>query len=576
MKRKLDWVSRRNGDIPVELSSKYGPLLSQILWSRGLEDPRAAEFFLNPRLETLESPFRLKDMEGAAERVADAIINKEPIAVYADYDIDGMSGLALLVSFFKSCGAETVIPYQPDRLVEGYGVHAEAIKKLADSGVKIIITVDTGIAAHEAAIESKRLGVDFIVTDHHQQILDLPVATFVVNPNQFSDQSKLGYLSGTGVAFYLAMSVRQKLRIKQHFAGRDEPDLKTWLDLFVLGTIADSVDLLGENRILVRSGLNQLLKTKRAGLKALLAKTLPNANQLSVRDVGFTIAPKLNAASRLGRADLSTKLLLTTDPAEAITLVEEIMTLNSERSEIQSKVYDEALRQAEEQIAKSDPPVLIVHGEWHEGVLGIVAAKLVENLGRPSIVLTQHAQDRLRGSMRTLQHFSCIRALDSCKDLLSRYGGHRMAAGMQLASNRIEEFSETLWGAARKFFDSYTEQVAIVFDGDLPENLDCSEAEALEGMSPWGNGNPEPLLLVRNVDLSASQTLKEQHLKCKLKPGCDLIGFFKAREVKQLQESGVQHFDALVTPEVNRFRNNKSLQLRIQYVRPSQTHNSHT
>lgn len=266
-----------------------GTWVAQLLSSRGHSDAQAAEALFDARLDSLRSPFLLKNMDAAATRVAEAVRNGERIAIYADYDIDGMSGLAILVSFLEACGAEGVLPYQPDRLAEGYGVHAEAMTSLAAQGVKVVITVDTGIAAFDAALEASRLGLTLIVTDHHQQIGDLPQGAIVVNPNQKADSSGLGYLSGAGMAFYLAIALRSKLRELGHFnESLPQPDLREWLDLFVLGTIADHVELTGDNRALVRAGLKQLAKSRRTGLSLLRDEVLSRA-EISTRDVAFSL-----------------------------------------------------------------------------------------------------------------------------------------------------------------------------------------------------------------------------------------------------------------------------------------------
>jgi single-stranded-DNA-specific exonuclease len=570
----LEWKKRKREPAPTELSSKFGPLLGQFLWARGYESEEQAEGFLNPRLDNLKSPFELSSLATSAERIATAIADGETIAVYADYDMDGMSGLALLVSFFGACGAKTVVPYQPSRLEEGYGVHPEAIRQLAEQGARVIVTVDTGITAREAANTAKETGVDLIITDHHQQLGDLPDTTYIINPNRELDQSGLRYLSGVGVAFYLAIGVRAKLRERGYFERlkMPEPELKNWLDLFVLGTIGDCVDLINDNRILVRVGLKQLLRTERPGLRLLLDRAIPNARQLSCRDVSFSLAPKLNAASRLGQAQLSTELLLTQDTVRATDLVNQLMNLNEQRGQIQKEVYEEALSQATAQVESQDPPVIVVHGEWHEGVLGVVAAKLVEKFSRPSVVLTRVGNvGMLRGSMRTLAPLSCVRALDTCRDLLHRYGGHKMAAGLQLKHDFFQNFSERLWNSTTTFISTLTEKENVAYDGSLPKHLDFSSVEALDAAAPWGTGNPEPLFKVKNLDLQAIQLLNGQHLKIQDKnTGLTVIGFFKSDDVERLKKSGAMHFDALVTPEINRFRNQKTLQLRLHYVRPSQ------
>lgn len=568
------WAPRREGEVPTTFIEKFGRIAGPVLWARGMDAIEDAELFVAARLDTIASPLRLKEMKEAAERVADAIVRDEKIAVYADYDMDGMTGLALLVSFFAAMGREA-IPYQPDRLAEGYGVHKEAIADLVTRGARVIITVDTGISAIDAALTAKGLGVDLIITDHHQQIQDRPEALFVVNPNQFGDVSGLSYLSGAGVAFYLALAVRSRLRELKFFSPAcPEPDLKLWLDFFTLGTVADSVEIKGENRPLVRVGLKQLLNTKRPGLRALLEVCVPGKEVLGARDLAFSIAPKLNAASRMGKAHLSTELLLTQDVGRASDLVEEILELNEMRSNVQQQVFREALEIAQAQVRDLDAPVVVVDGEWHEGVLGIVAAKLVERVGRPAIVLSRIEDGRLRGSMRTLPHFSCIRSLEVCSDLLVRFGGHRMAAGMLLVSENLEAFREKLWAGARAFLSQDSVLQQILFDLELPAGVNLNDVELADGLGPWGSGNGEPLLRIRNLSLSKGTLLKEEHFKCRLANGMDLIAFFKGREIDAHLKAGVQDFDALVIPEINRFRNNKTIQLRLEHIRPSENSSS--
>lgn len=576
--QKADWKARRPEGPPSDITSRFGQLRGQVLWHRGLTDPIEVERYLEPKLEALTSPFRINNMDVVAERVADAVLAEQPIVVYSDYDIDGMSGLAILVSFFQSIDFPHIKHYQPDRLEEGYGVHPAAIRQLTQDGAKVIITVDTGISAFEAALEARAWGADLVITDHHMQGPNgLPDTPYIVNPNQKSDTSGLNYLSGAAVAFYLAVAVRAVLRKKNYFAGtRKEPDLRDLLDLCVLGTVADSVELRGDNRILVRAGLKRLAYSRRPGLRLLLARTLQREGEPSARDVAFSVTPKLNAASRMGQAHLSTELLLTQDPERGAELVEKLMFLNEERARVQGNVFDQALDQAQAQMRDSDPPVLVVHGEdWHEGVLGVVAAKLVDRLGRPSIVLTRTRNSVLpilRGSMRTLPRVHCLKLLDQCKEVLNRYGGHRMAAGMQLGADRVLDFTDKLWESAYAAGSQIFELDPVVFDGDLPATkVTLRDVLDLESLAPWGEGNPEPLFRLPKLDLSKRDVMKGVHIKCRLSDGVEVVGFHKNLQALALIEAQSPTAEALVVPEINRFRGGQTIQLRLEHLRASST-----
>lgn len=575
------WKLRRPGVPSVELRQRFGPLAGHVLWARGFESASDTESRFNARLDSLRSPFTILNMEAATTKVADAITEGRKIVVYGDYDIDGTSGLAVLTTFLRAVGAKDVIAFQPDRLVDGYGVHPAAMENLKARGADLVITVDTGTTAVEAGKTAQRIGLDFIVTDHHQQLGELPPGAIVLNPNQAGDTSGLNMLSGAGMAFYFAAGLRSKLRDMGWFRDdRVAPDLREWLDLVVLGTVADVVPLVEENRALVRVGLQQLAKTKRAGLGALVQRTLSRLGPdeiPSARDVAFALTPKLNAASRMGKAELSTELLLTDDAERAEVLVEEILSLNSQRSSIQAKVFEEALALADE---AGDSPVLLVAGnDWHEGVLGIVAAKLVETFHRPAIVITRlpHDPERLRGSMRTVRGMSCLEILGSAKEHLAAFGGHEMAAGLQVLASQVEPLRAKLRNFAPS--EATATERTIEFDAEWPSAgwmLNADDVVRMEGLGPWGEANPEPLFLVRGLDVSAVKTLKESHAKTKLPTGPEVIGFFKAAAFAEMAAQGHQKFDALVSPSLNRFRGTATVQFRLEHVRPHQGLNSGT
>jgi single-stranded-DNA-specific exonuclease len=555
-------------------------LLGSLLWSRGFtpRDSEQIQSFLSPRLDSLKSPYTLKNMSEAIDRLLHAFRHGEEVCVYSDYDMDGISGLALLKSFLEACGFKKLRHYQPDRLSDGYGVHPSALEELHAQGVKLVVTVDTGTTAFEAISRAKTLGLDVIVTDHHQQLGELPDTPWLINPNQAGDTSGLGYLSGAGTAFYVCMALRSRLRDENLFtAAHPEPDLRQWLDVFCLGTIGDVVNLVGDNRALVRAGLPYLVRTQRPGLKRLLEAVLdPSALQnLSARDVAFSVVPKLNAASRMGEAHLSTELLLTRDETRAQELVERILDLNSLRSRTQAQVFDEAFAQATRILEEAPATrVMVVKGPWHEGVLGIVAAKIADLLLMPTIVLAETHDGRLRGSMRTRGAYDCVKVLEGASGILDRFGGHTAAAGMQLAADKYDALAATLQEHVERVYslEAAPEETQF-FDGELQihEVPSVQDVMQMRAMEPFGAGNPEPLFLVKNIAASDFDLLKGTHIKMKRSMGPEMIGFSKAAELDKIKAAGKDKIDALLVPEINTFRNQARVQLRIQHLRASET-----
>lgn len=570
------WKERRASDENLKpFVLKHGPLLGRLLWSRGYESPEddKTQSFLNPSLSTLKDPYSLRSMRESVERLWIAIQANERICLYSDYDMDGIGGLTLLYSFLKHCGVENLCFYQPHRFDEGYGFHADAARKLADDRVKLIVTIDTGTTATEAIKDSRELGVDVIVTDHHQPGSELPDTPYLINPNLSSDTSGLGYLSGTGVAFYLAVALRQKMRESSYFNDTlAEPDLRRWLDIFCLGTVGDVVNLVEDNRPLILTGLEFLKNTHRPGLRCLLENCLSDEalSHITTRDLAFSVIPKLNAASRMGQAELSTQLLLTSDYAEAAELVEKILELNKQRSALQNDIFEEARLQAEQQSG----PVALTAGKWHEGVLGIVASKLVEQSGKPSIVLSQNEEGLLRGSMRSPEPYSCLDILNSASELLIQYGGHRAAAGMQLSEKHLKEFGAQLNQGFESLYLQNGEQgpqLLEEFDGEIElADVKINDITQLQSAEPFGAGNPEASFLIRDLELSSFEVFKERHIKARAQGlGPAMIGFFLAQKLNDLQLNGVDKVDVLATPEINTFRGRQRPQLRINSLRAS-------
>jgi single-stranded-DNA-specific exonuclease len=566
-----NWRLRREDDAPSELRSHWGELSSRALWSRNLGNHSQIDAFLQPRLSSLGSPFRLRNLEAAAERLLAAIEAQQKIVIYADYDVDGMSACALLFHFLKDSGAKDVSYYVPHRFEEGYGVHVSAIEKIAaERSPHVLITVDNGITAVEAVAKARQLGMDVILTDHHLPKEKLPETPWLINPNTHEDESGLGYLCGAGVAFYLCMG----LFIKAKAAGLYErlgipvPRPKEYLDYFALATLADQMQLVAENRILVKAGLEQLRSTRRPGLQVLLRSCIDDlSTPLTARAINFGVVPKLNAASRMGVADKSLRLLLASSWSEAEENCEALLVLNEQRVQTQGEVWAEAAFQAEEQV-RANAPVLILKGKWHEGVLGIVAAKIVEKFALPSIVMSEEGA-KLKGSMRTIPGFHCVRLLEKASHLLLGFGGHEQAAGLQLEAKDFAEFQECLWQAAWDFRNNLAETSApILFDGFWDARGDEKDFLILENLSPYGPGNPEPLFCVKNLTFPHEHKLmKEKHMKWQ-QPGMEFLAFNKAEEILKLAGQA-SSLDILVTPEVNRFRGRTRLQCRVEHVRPA-------
>lgn len=575
----MKWSLKKRPDAELEaLVRAHGSLLGSTLWSRGfsLADQSSIESFLSPRMDSLHSPFLLKNMDACVERLLAARSRGETICIYSDYDMDGISGLALLKSFLEACGFKNLRHFQPDRLSEGYGVHPEALQKLYTEGVRLVITVDTGTTAFEAVSCARELGLDLMITDHHQQVGGLPATPWLINPNQEGDTAGLGYLSGAGVAFYLCMALRSRMREQGLFGAElSEPDLRQWLDVFCLGTIGDVVSLTDDNRTLVRAGLPYLARTRRPGLRHLIEAVLdPSAlANLSARDVAFSIVPKLNAASRMGEAHLSTELLTTSDELRAQEIVQRILDLNALRSRTQSQIFDEALAQATRLMeARPHTRVLVLRGSWHEGVLGIVAAKIAELFSLPSIVLSETHDGKLRGSMRTRGAYHCVKILEGAASVLERFGGHHAAAGMQLESDKWELFCETLEAHVSTLYSPEGLPLETkYFDGELSLETTPTVEEVLKlrTLEPFGAGNPEPLFLLKRISLAAFEKLKSTHIKMKRPMSPEMIGFSKAAELDRLREQGATSVDALLIPEINTFRNQARVQLRIEHLRAS-------
>lgn len=465
------------------------PLIGQLLFNRGITDSRQAETFLYPSLRDIRNPFLMKGMEEGVNRFIQALLRGERIAIYGDYDVDGLTSVALLKGFLSELGLEA-ITYVPNRIEEGYGLNAEALKALSAQGVKLLITVDCGISDRELISLARSLGMDTIVIDHHEPPEILPPG-IVINPLQKDCPFPFKGLAAVGVTFMFLMALRKTLRESGFFSSRSEPNLKRFLDLVALGTVADVVPVKEENRIFLKFGFIELRDTERPGLKALKEVAGVSNREITYEQVAFRLAPRLNAGGRIGLQDLALRLLLTEDEAEAMALAEKLEEANRQRQFLQEDIYREAYQKA---LAWVHEPAFVLHSDnWHPGVIGIVASKLAEDFYKPTILITFDGPEGV-GSVRGIPEVHIKELLERCRHALSAFGGHKAAAGLRISRENLEAFREAFLQAVREALAGTVPVPCLVIDMELPlREVSPALIEGLDLLSPFGPGNPDPL-----------------------------------------------------------------------------------
>lgn len=512
--------------------------VGRVLWARGYREPASADRFLTPRLDQLPDPFGLKGIEPAVARLAKALREREKICVYGDYDVDGVTSTALLVSMLRRMGGEVDF-YVPQRLVEGYGLNVEAMHKLAARGVRLVVSADCGVTAVAEVDAAARLGLDVVVIDHHTASQDLPRAVAILNPHQPGCTFPGRELAAVGVAFHLLLALRKRLREQGWFSDkRPEPNLREQLDLVALGTIADVVPLTGPNRVLVHFGLRELARGQRIGVLA-LKSVAQLAGEVSAGDVGFKLGPRINAAGRLDDASVGVRLLLSEDLREARSLAGQLDKANAERQELQARIAGEAIEKAAQ--LEQRMSLVISSPGWHVGVVGIVASRLVEKFHRPAVVIAEDG-GVAKGSGRSVEGFHLYDALARCSRTLTKFGGHKHAAGVTLDTARIAEFADALESEARAKLQRDQLVPRLRIDAELrPADIDLKLAQAFRRLAPFGAGNPEPVFLCSELTAHEVRLLPDKrgagpgHLKLRLgelrgvaevdPPEFDAIGF---------------------------------------------------
>ena len=467
-------------------------LFEEILKARGLKTQAQRDAFLNPSYDAKHDPYLLPDMEKAVDRLLMAHKNQEHIMIYGDYDIDGLTATSLLLDAFASFGFKHVDAFIPNRFIEGYGLTVDAVERIAESGAQLIITVDCGSVSTKEIIRANELGVDVIVTDHHNVLDEQPPAIAVINPKRPGHSYPFIDLAGVGVAFKLVQALQTKL-------DGLEPGKEKWLlDLVALGTVCDVVTLVDENRANVFWGLKVLAQTRRPGLKALMAVARVEPDKLNARSLGFALGPRMNAAGRLETAQIALDMLTSTDPMVALEKTQELDTLNAARRAEQDIIFKEAIEQAEK---LSDDNVLVVSApNWNHGIVGIVAAKLLERYAKPTFVL-QEMGETAKGSARSYGDFSAAGALKSASDIVTKGGGHKLAAGVTLPTKNIQAFREKVNSHYRDMQLKNQAELLLPKADVSTEFVAVTEelVNLLNQLEPFGNGNPQPVLKSENI-----------------------------------------------------------------------------
>ena len=534
---------------------KRPPLLEAVLALREIPESQA-ESFLHPDFDSLGDAMKMQDMPKAVSRIKQAIANKETVAIYGDYDVDGITSLSIVYSYLRSKGVDC-IPYIPDRIDEGYGVNRDAIESLADSGVTLIITVDCGITAVAETEYAKSRGVDLIITDHHEcRGFTLPDAVAVIDPKREDCAYGFDALAGCGVAFKLICALD----------GDPKAMLNRYADLVAVGTVADVMPMVGENRYLVQAGLRKLIMNPRPGLAALISKSMSPGKEISASTISFTLAPRINAAGRLGQTPIAVGLMLSESREQSLQLAQELCDLNVQRQQMEQNIWHEAVEMVKQH--PTGAPLVLASENWHKGIVGIIASRLSEQFSVPSVMICLDGDDG-KGSCRSYGNFDLFSALSACADHLESYGGHALAAGLSIHRNDLDAFREALHAhyianPPGPVPDLQCE--LLIGDSEL---LTLESVEAIGYLEPYGNSNPKPLMCITGIVLEQISPIGGgKHLRLKFRSGSQLFdGIFFGHTYEQLGLKQGDLVDVAFSPQINNYRDQKSVQLLVTDVR---------
>jgi single-stranded-DNA-specific exonuclease len=545
------------------------PLVATILANRDVADAEEGRRYLDPSVDDLLDPFGMADMERASERIARAVADGEPILVYGDYDVDGLTSTALMVQFLRYIGARPHV-YVPNRSTEGYSFTEGGVANILESGAKVVVSVDNGIASIAPVDELSKAGIDVIITDHHLPSDELPPAYAVVNPRRTDCTYPFKGLAGVGVAFKVACAVANRLTEGK----RRSPEMMRFLGeamaWVALGTVADMVPLHGENRILAARGLRAIPLSTSPGLAALCGVAGVRKGSFTEQDVAFKLAPRLNAAGRLGRSDLSLALLVSTDEAEAATLARQLDALNVQRREVDRAIYltvQDLLPDVPE-----DEPVVLHDDAWNTGLLGLVAGRISQQMGKPAVLISGMHGDPAKGSSRSIPGFDVHAALESCDRHLVAHGGHAAAAGFTIERRNIAAFRETFVRVWQDHRENNTGALPVDYDAELPlAALTPRLMNQIERLAPFGQGNPRPVLGTSGVVVQEARRMGDgSHLQMQVGQGeavLRAVAFGQGHLVDALPAG--TRADLLVSPKRNAYRGKVSIELEIVDIRPA-------
>ena len=561
------WNLRGGKETALRSMERQGvsPLSAAVLCARGIDTPELAAAFLDDGEHRLHDPFLLRDMDRAVARLTAALERGETVAVYGDYDVDGITSTTLLTEFLTSRGGR-VVSYIPDRIEEGYGLNREALSLLHAQNVSLIVTVDCGITAVQEVEEARALGMDVIITDHHRCKNDLPAAAAVVDPQRCDCSYPFPELAGVGVALKLALAMTPEAERHDCFLN--------YAELAAVGTVADVMKLTDENRSIVRIGLARLEHTSRPGLRALLREAGAEGKPVTAVTVGYGLAPRINAAGRMEKVRLALEMLLTRDEKRGEELAVALCDLNRERQAIELGIYEECIAELERCPQKAGPTIVLAGEGWHQGVVGIVASRLTEKFSCPTFMICLDG-GRGKGSCRSFGGFNLFAALERCADLLEEYGGHELAAGFTIQEVNIPAFKRRMDALVESATGGEGMVSVLDIDGELedPEVLSAPAVEGLSQLEPFGAGNPKPVFSISGCTVvSCANVGGGRHLKLRLRFGTALLdGIFFSVTAAAAGVSPGERVDVAFTPQINEYRGSRTVQLQLCDLREAPT-----